>query len=85
MFIHVDHPKSMFYHVYDLLSQSEIRECVWADEESGKYCRYKRNKNAPKVCGDDYYIYDRWVVRYDEVVTEVRRGKIKIIYRGEEE
>jgi len=71
MFIHVDHPDSMFYHVYDLLSQTEIRECVWADEESGKYCRYKRNKQNP----------GEWVFKGNNMVTEVRRGKIKLIYK----
>lgn len=70
MFISIEHPEHMYYHVYDILSQSEIIGCVWADDKLDKYCRYKRNKRN----GEEL------LIRGDEVATEIRRGKIKIMY-----
>ena len=74
MFMSIHHPDSMYYHIYDILSQSEIHGCVWADDEKGIYCRYKRNKIDP----------EQWLIKNNDMVTEIRRGKIKLIYKGEE-
>lgn len=71
----IENPEHIYYHVYDCLSKSEITTCIWADEESGKYCRYKRDKQDP----------NKWVLRGNKVATEVRRGKIKLIYRKDME
>lgn len=61
----------IYWKVIDLETGKEIKDCIRADDETGKYEIYARNNK-----GEFILVGDKG---YENIKTEMRKGKIKLI------
>lgn len=79
MYLRVGEHKEVIHHIpIDLDAVKLISNCIWADDETGKYCIYDKDKNGKhifltddlgrEILGDNH-----------QLKTSVKKGRIRFI------
>ena len=70
MQVHANDKIAPFIEVLDLDTGEEIKHCIWANQETGEY----------KV-----YLVNKCLIGCREFPTEIYKGNIALVYKGEDE
>jgi len=73
-----EHPEARNYIPLDLDAVKIIRKCIWADDETGKYCVYETDKDGNYLFATDSLGRELRGVNKD-LKRRVKRGRIKLI------
>jgi len=72
------HKEAIHYIPLDLDTKKTIRDCIWADDETGKYCVYEKDYN-----GSFLFITDDLGRELNgenrQLKTSVKKGRIRLI------